>query len=255
MKPNIKVSVITVVYNGEKTIAEAINSVLSQDYENIEYIIVDGASKDGTMSIVNQFGNKISKVVSEPDKGLYDAMNKGLAMATGDIIGILNADDLYANNQVISAIVSAFDENPDLDAVSSDVAIYKEEDFSKPWRYYTAKSFRLWQFRLGIQPPHPGFFVKKAVYEQYGNFDTQYRISADFDLLLRFLFIHKIKVKFIKLLSVKMRDGGLSSQGLKSKILMNKEDLHSLRKNGVWSTGLLIWTKYLIKVFQLLKKG
>ena len=255
MKRNIKVSVITVVYNGEKTIAEAINSVLSQDYDNIEYIIVDGASKDGTMSIVNQFGNKISKVVSEPDKGLYDAMNKGLALATGDVIGILNADDLYANNQVVSAIVSTFEQNQELDAVSSDVAIYKEENFSRPWRYYAAKSFRLWQFRLGIQPPHPGFFVKRTVYEKYGNFDTQYRISADFDLLLRFLYIHKTKTKYIDLLSVKMRDGGLSSQGLKSKILMNKEDLHSLRKNGVWSFGLLIWSKYLIKVFQLLKNA
>lgn len=247
---NPKISIVTVVYNGSKTIAQCIDSVLAQNYPNIEYIVVDGNSKDGTQDIVKRYGTKVSTFISEPDKGLYDAMNKGVSVATGDIVGILNADDFFANNEVISQIAELFT-SKSVDAVCSSVAIYKDENFDKPWRLYNAKNFRLWQFRIGIQPPHPGFYVKKEWYDKLGLYDKQFKISGDFDLLLRMLFVNKIKAVYTDLLSVKMRDGGVSSKDFKSKVLMNKEDLTSLRKNGIKSNLFLIWCKYLLKIFQL----
>lgn len=249
---NLKVSIITVVYNGSKTIAQCIESVIGQNYPNIEYIVIDGNSTDGTQAIVAAYQHKISTFVSEPDKGLYDAMNKGVQRASGDIVGIVNADDFLADNLVISRIVKLFEDN-DTDAVCSSVAIYKNEDFVKPWRFYDATRFRLWQFRIGIQPPHPGFYVKRTYYQNLGLHDTQFRISGDFDILLRMLYVHKIKATYTKFISVKMRDGGISSKDWESKIKMNKEDLISLKKYGIKSNIVLIWFKYFIKVFQLLK--
>lgn len=248
---NLKVSIITVVYNGSQTIAQCIDSVINQTYSNIEYIVIDGNSSDGTQSIVSSYANKITTFISEPDKGLYDAMNKGIQRASGDIIGIVNADDFLADNQVISKIVAIFNSRQ-TDAVSSSIAIYKNDNFKKIWRFYNAKRFRLWQFRIGIQPPHPGFYVKKECYENFGIYDPQFSISGDFDLLLRMLYIHKIKCIYSDLISVKMRDGGISSKDFKSKIKMNREDLVSLRKNGIKSNILLIWLKYFIKFFQLI---
>lgn len=248
----MKISIVTVCYNANKHIHKCIESVLNQDYSNVEYIIVDGASNDGTKETIQSYGDKISTFVSEKDKGIYDAMNKGVALATGEVVGILNADDIYANNEVISTIAEAFEQNK-VDAICSDVGIYKDSDFTQQFRYYKASKFKLWQFRLGMQPPHPGFFVKNECYQKFGNFYDSYRISADFDLLMRFLWVHKIPYKNMDFMSVKMLDGGASASGLKSKIKMNKEDLDSLKRQGIYSNSLLIWSKYFFKVFQLVR--
>lgn len=239
------------MYNAEKTIAQAIESVINQTYTNIEYIVVDGKSSDNTPAIIQTYSKQISHYLSEPDKGLYDAMNKGVALATGDIVGILNADDFLADNTVIEKIANLFIQNPEIDAVSTDVAIYKGEYFSKAWRYYAAKSFRKWQFLLGIQPAHPGFYVKREFYLKHGNYRTDFRIAADFDLLLRFIYIHSCKVLYMPILCVKMRDGGISSKDFKSKVKMNKEIQKSLSDNKLPAFSFFIWLKYLIKIWQL----
>jgi glycosyltransferase involved in cell wall biosynthesis len=250
----MKISIITVCYNAEAHLKRCIESVLQQDYNNVEYVIVDGASKDNTVAIVESYGGRISKFVSEPDNGIYDAMNKGLALATGDVVGILNADDMYADSTVLSQIMSEFKSDSELQAVCTDVGIYKDSELNKLYRYYKASAFKLWQFRFGTQPPHPGFFIKRECYLNHGNFDENYRISADFDILLRMLKVHGVNYKNIPLLSVKMQHGGASNSGLKSRMIMNRENLHSLRKNGVFSLSLLIWSKYFWKVFQIFRK-
>lgn len=248
---NPKVSIITICYNAEKTIAQTIQSVLNQTYENIEYIIIDGASKDSTNKIIENFKPNISKVISEPDKGLYDAFNKGLNQVTGDIVGILNSDDFYPNISVIKDIVELFKSNTKAEAISTSVQIFKNNQFIQPFRTYHAKNFKPWQFRLGIQPPHPGFFITKTALSKVGNYNEKFRISGDFDWLLRAIWVHKIKVYYSNLVTVYMRDGGLSASGFSSKKRMNEENLNSLRANGFYSNLLLIYSKYLLKIFQL----
>lgn len=247
----MKVSIVTICYNAESTISDTIQSVLDQDYPNIEYIIIDGSSKDKTLEIVTSFDSNKIHLTSEPDKGLYDALNKGFMKANGDIIACLHADDKYAHPKVISDIVKQF-VNLKVEAISSSVHIFKDNQFDKPFRKYKANAFKLWQFRFGIQPPHPGFFVSKEVLQKVGYFDIAYRISGDFDWLLRLIKLNKTKVHYTPYVSVFMRDGGLSASGWKSKKLMNQEDLRSLKTHGIKSNLFLIYCKYLIKIFQLI---
>ena len=186
----MKVSLITVAYNSGKFIQDCMDSVLGQDYEDIEYIIIDGKSSDNTVELVQAKGDKISHFVSEPDKGIYDAMNKGLKLASGDIIGILNSDDFYANSQVISDVVNTF-KSENCDTLFGDLVFVQDEDLDKIVRYYPGKGFHPTQFAKGMMPPHPTFFAKKKVYEKVGLFDDSYKICADFDILVRMLHVHK----------------------------------------------------------------
>lgn len=248
----MKISIITVCYNSAATIEQCVQSVLNQTYKDIEYIVVDGNSTDGTQDIIKKYESNNLKFISEKDNGIYDAMNKGVKMATGDIVGILNSDDFYASNEVLEFIVSQF-KNNDIEGLSTDVAIYKNEDFDHPYRYYSATKWRKWMFRIGWQLPHPGFFVKKSCYDRVGLFDTQFRISADFDLLLRMVYKAKIRMKYVSFLSVKMRDGGASA-GIKNMSKANKEDNISLIKNGYFSWLPFIWLKYPFKAMQLFLK-
>jgi glycosyltransferase involved in cell wall biosynthesis len=247
----LKVSIVTICYNAESTISDTIQSVLYQDYPNIEYIIIDGASKDKTLEIVKSFNSDKIHLTSETDKGLYDALNKGFMKANGDIIACLHADDKYAHSKVISDIVELF-KNQKAEAVSSSVHIFKDNQFDKPFRKYKANAFKQWQFRFGIQPPHPGFFISKEVLHKVGYFDISYRISGDFDWLLRVIKLNKTKVYYTPYVSVFMRDGGISASGWKSKKLMNQEDLKSLKSHGIKSNLFLIYCKYLIKILQLI---
>ncbi len=244
----MKVSIITVCYNSAKTLEETIHSVLGQTYTDIEYIVIDGDSRDGTAAIISKYRSQIAQVVSEPDKGIYDAMNKGLALATGDVVGILNSDDIYAHSQVIADVVQAFS-NSSNDAVSTDVHIFSGNP-ANIVRKYRCTRWKPWMFRIGHQPPHPGFFVRKSCYTRYGFFDTHFRTAADFELLFRFIKVNKVSTLFLPYTSVLMRSGGASQQGFSAISNANSEVHAALKKHGYFSLLPLIWLKYLIKIFQ-----
>jgi glycosyltransferase involved in cell wall biosynthesis len=245
-----KISIITVCYNSATTIRETIDSVLAQDYPNIEYVIVDGDSTDATKQIITSYSDQISIFKSEKDNGLYDAMNKAIGLATGDIIGILNSDDVYATVDVISTVSREF-ETSGVDCVFGDLYYFKTGNKDKPLRYYRGKSFSRNKIRLGITPPHPTFFVKREMYEKYGKFDLQFRFAADFDLMLRFLYVHSISYSYIPKILVKMRLGGISTGGIRRLIEINKEDLRSYRKNCVRTNFFLFHIKYLFKILDV----
>ena len=249
----MKISIITVVWNNAATIKDAIDSVLTQTYENIEYIVVDGASTDGTVEIVQSYGEKISKFISEKDKGLYDAMNKGIGLSTGDIVGILNSDDFYIANDVIEKVVKEFEEKG-VDSVYADLVFVKPENLSKTVRYYDSSHFSPDKFAYGWMPAHPTFFVKREIYEKYGVFKTDYKIAADYELLTRFLGKNKVSYSYIKEPIVKMRIGGASTSGIKSNYILNKEIIRACRENDIYTNWLMVLSKYPKKILGLLKK-
>lgn len=248
----IRISIITVCFNSAATIRETIESVLSQDYKNIEYIIVDGSSTDGTQEIVNDYTSGIAKFISEKDKGLYDAMNKGIDLATGDVIGLLNSDDIFAHSHVISRVADIFGQK-NVEIVYGDLYYFRSGFPDKPLRFYLGGQFSLKKISYGLMPPHPTFFIKKSVYEKYGKFDTQYSLSADFDLILRFLGIHKVFFEYLPEVLVKMRMGGKSTSSLRRLLTMNREDLHSCKKHGIKTNIVKFYSKYLFKIFNLKK--
>lgn len=249
----MKVSLITVTYNASDHVRDCIESVLSQTHSDLEYIVIDGASSDNTMEIIREYSDRISHLISEPDDGLYDAMNKGIALATGDIVGILNADDLYSHKGVISKVVDVFNIT-DCDATFGDLVYFKTEEPDKITRFFPGKGFHPRQFAKGIMPPHPTFFVKRSLYESFGRFDTQFDICADFDLMVRFLYQNHATYTYIPEVLVRMRTGGSSTQGIQSTLTINKEMLRSCKQNGIATSLPKIYSKYFKKVFQLVKK-
>lgn len=248
----MKISVVTVVYNNASTIAHAIDSVLSQDYDDIEYIIVDGKSTDGTVAIIESYGSMIQQFVSEKDKGIYDAMNKGIKMATGDVIGILNADDFFHDTTTISKIAAAFNEDEKLDATIADIVFIKGEDYDKVLRRYSAKSWRPTKFAWGYMPPHPSFFCKKYLYEKLGYHQTDYKIAADYELLIRFFLVNKIRYKYLPIITTRMRMGGASTRNINSIITLNREIKRGCEENDVYTNYLMIYSKYFFKPFEFL---
>jgi glycosyltransferase involved in cell wall biosynthesis len=242
----MKFSIITVVYNNE-CIGTAIESVIRQDYPWIEYIIVDGGSTDHTLDIIGAYRNKIQKVVSEPDLGIYDAINKGIKLATGDILGLLHADDFLSDDNVISRIAAVFKQYPNINAAYADVIFTDREDLGKVTRYYSSRHFKPWMFKFGFQPAHPTFYAKRDLFAQYGLYSTRYKIAGDFELLMRFLYIHKVKALYVKDVWVKMRMGGVSTAGLKSLLRLNGEILHACRSNEVYTNTLMVYSKYMVK--------
>ena len=249
----MKVSIITISYNVEDTISDTIKSVINQDYENIEYIIVDGASKDKTISIIKSFGFSVSKFISEPDKGIYDAMNKGLALATGDIIGILNADDIYADTNVICKVVNRFQEDK-VEGLYADLVYVKRDDTNKITRYWRSGNYSKGKFLKGWMPPHPTFFVKREIYEKYGNFNLDLRSAADYEIMLRFIHKHEIKITYLPCIITKMRVGGQSNVSLKNRIKANKEDREAWKINGLKPGVFTLIRKPLSKVGQFFKR-
>ena len=248
----LKISIITVVLNNKETIQDAISSVLDQTYKDIEYIIIDGASTDGSIETIKSYGDKITKFVSEPDKGLYDAMNKGIKLATGDVIGILNSDDFYIDEFVIERVVREF-EKKQVDSVYADLVYVNPENLDKIVRYYDSSHFNPQRFAYGWMPAHPTFFVKRKAYEKYGVFRTDLKIAADFDILARFLYIHKISYSYTKEVLVKMRTGGVSTS-FNSIWINNIETLRVCRDNGIKTNIFKILSKYPAKISGLLKK-
>lgn len=248
----MKVSIITVSYNSEKTIQDTISSVLNQSYTDIEYIIIDGGSNDKTAEIVRKYGNKISKFVSEKDSGIYDAMNKGIKIATGEVIGTLNADDLYANTQVVSEVVSAMSKN-EADVCWGDLVYVKSDDLNKIIRNWKSSDYGVGKFKNGWHPPHPTFFVKKEIYKKYGYFDQQFKIAADYELMLRFLEKYKVRSCYIPSVLVKMRLGGVSNRNLKNIMQANLESYKAWQVNGLKVNPLRIILKPLSKLGQYFK--
>ena len=249
-----KISVITISYNAEKEIEKTILSVISQTYSNIEYLIIDGASKDDTMVIVNKYKDRISHIVSEPDKGIYDAMNKGIRMATGDIIGILNSDDFYTSPDVLKAIAEAFEKEASLDAVYGDIHFVRPDRLDKCVRYYSGKSFKRSRMKFGFMPPHPSFYMRRKCYEKYGLYKTDYKICADFEFMLRTIYLHQIKTQYIPMDMVTMRMGGASTAGLAVHKLIMQEHLRAYRENGLYTNVFLQSLRYLCKLTEFLKR-
>lgn len=249
----MKVSIITVTFNSEKTLFDTMKSVLSQTYNNIEYIIVDGLSDDNTTNIIKEFQPKFAgkmKWISEPDKGIYDAMNKGISMSTGDIIGILNSDDFFTNNFVVERLIDSFQDNS-IDAVYGDIHFVNSTNLKKIVRYYSSKFFKPWLFRFGFMPAHPSFYCRKSCYDQFGMYSLEYKIASDYDLLIRFLYKQKIKVKYLAIDFVTMRTGGVSTENLHSRILLNKEIVRACKKYGIYTNLYFLLFKYIYKVFEL----
>lgn len=246
----MKVSVITVTYNSAKTLARTADSVLKQTYPDLEYVVVDGGSTDGTVDIIKGYEEKFEgrlRFISEKDNGIYDAMNKGIMMATGDIVGILNSDDFFTSNNVVERIVQEF--SSDVDAVYGDVHFVKENDLNKNVRYYSGKPYKPWMVRYGFIPPHPSFYVRKTAYEKYGLYDTCFRISADVEMIARLTFVNKIPTKYIHMDFVTMLVGGESTKSLRNRWLGTKEDLIACQKLGIKSNIVLVHFKYFIKSF------
>jgi len=228
----MKVSIITVSYNAKQTIKHTIESVLNQKYKDIEYIIIDNESKDGTGDIIKSYKDKISKIIIEKDKGIYDAMNKGIKNAKGDLIGFINADDFYINDNVINDVVEAVTIYKK-DSVYADLIYVDKYNIDIIRRYWKSGSYDIKNFKLGWQPAHPAFFVKKAIYEKYGLYDIKFKIAADFELMLRFLFKHKITTHYIDKPIIKMRYGGASNNSFKNIISGNIDCLRAFKKNGI----------------------
>ena len=241
----MKISIITVCFNSEKTIEDTIKSVELQTYPNIEYIIIDGNSKDCTNEIVAKYKDVVTVHVSESDNGLYDAMNKGIHLATGDILGILNSDDVLANSNTIKNIVDSLGEN---DGVYGDVGFYAEDSFSAKKRHYSSKGFTKEKFSRGMMPAHPSFYVKKDCYEKAGSYRTDFKIASDFDMVLRIFSLPNTSFTYFEDEIVKMRLGGVSTSGFMSNYILNKEILESCKSNGIKANWLSILSKYPSKI-------
>lgn len=247
----MKISIITVCFNSQDYIRSTIESVLSQDYHDIEYIVVDGKSTDGTIEIIKSFGSKISKWVSEPDLGIYDAMNKGINMATGEIIGIVNSDDFFHRKDSISKVAESFKNYP-VQSVFADIIFVKRDNPGKVVRYFSSENFKPWKMRFGFIPAHPTFFTYKANFMKYGSYDPSFDIGADFELLLRFLYKHKISYKYIPIDLMKMRTGGVSTRSLKSTLIINQENLRAFKINEFYTNYVFLFSRYFIKIFHYL---
>ena len=249
----MKITVITIAYNAAATIEATIQSVINQDYKNLEYIIVDGASKDETLNIVHKYDSHISKIVSEPDAGVYDAMNKGLNLASGDVIAILNADDTYANPHVLSRVIEAL-ETSGADTCYGDLIYVDRINPDKTTRTWISGAYKKQAFLNGWMPPHPSFFAKRQLYLDYGVFNTQLRTSADYELMLRFLFRYNATTVYINEVIVKMKVGGQSNASLRNRIKANQEDRLSWKINGLKPKNLTLIKKPLRKIIQFWKR-
>lgn len=250
----MKISIITATFNSASTVRNTFESVLGQTYSNIEYIVIDGLSKDNTVDIIKEYEHKFNgrmRWISEKDNGLYDAMNKGIAMATGDVIGILNSDDFYTSNDTLDVIAETM-KDTGVDAVYGDIHFVNDDNFNKCVRYYSSAIFKRSLMLIGLMPAHPSFYCKKEVYTKYGAFDTTYKIGADFESLLRYIYINRIKTKYIKKDFVTMRTGGASTESFNSRKQIMKDHLKAMKKHGIKSNLFILSLRYPYKIYELL---
>jgi glycosyltransferase involved in cell wall biosynthesis len=247
----MKISIITVCYNSATTIEKTIISVASQTHTNIEYIIVDGNSEDNTLAVIRKYKDRVSKWISEPDKGLYDAMNKGIALATGDLIGIINSDDTFQSDTVI-ADIAAFHNNNDIDASVGDIVQHKTD--GSVVRRYSAKNWSPDKLTIGYMPPHPSIFFKKELFSKYGYYELDFKIGADYELITRFFLKNKVNWKYSGIITTAMLVGGLSSSGTTSYHLITKEIQNALTMNGIIFSPFKIRIRFLWKIVGFLKR-
>lgn len=249
MEKKLKISIITVCYNSVDTISTSIQSVLSQDYLDVEYIIIDGSSNDGTINIIRSFLDQIDYFISEEDKGIYDAMNKGILHATGDIVGILNSDDFYSSDNVLTQVANTFN-TFDCDSVYSDLVYVKYNNISKIVRYWKSGLFSIAKLKRGWMLPHPTFFLRRELYDKYGLYNTELKSAADYEMILRLLYKYNITVRYIPKILVNMRQGGVSNSSLWNRIKANKEDLLAWKINQLYQPYFIRLKKPLIKIKQ-----
>jgi glycosyltransferase involved in cell wall biosynthesis len=249
----LKVSIITAVFNGVHTVEDCIASVKNQINVDKEHIVIDGGSLDGTVNVIKKLETNLTSWVSEPDNGIYEAMNKGIALATGDIVGILNADDFYVNNLVLARITEEF-QKKSVEALFADLVYVRPDNLNRIVRLYSGANFSLNKLNYGWMPPHPTFFVKREVYEKFGVFKTDYKIAADYELVTRFLAKHKIQFSYLPEVIVKMRIGGVSTSSFKNTWILNMEILRACEENGIKTNIFKIFSKYFVKSFQLIKR-
>lgn len=248
------ISIITTTYNSKATIAWTIESVFRQSYKDIEYWVIDGDSNDGTLDVLRyyepMFGGRMH-VISEPDKGIYDAMNKGIKQCTGDVVGILNSDDYFTSDDIIENIAKAF-EDENIDAVYGDIHFIHDEEPEKIVRYYSSKMFKPFWLRFGFMPAHPSFYARRDIYNKYGMYSLDYKIAADYDMMVRLFYKYKIKAKYIKKDFVTMRTGGISTKNFKNRMLITQEDVKACKRNGMYTNPFFISIKYFYKIFEFL---
>jgi glycosyltransferase involved in cell wall biosynthesis len=248
----LKISVVTAVYNRHNTVAHAIESVRVQNYPHVEHIVQDGGSTDGTLAVIAQLADASMRMVSEPDGGIYDAINRGIARASGEVIGLMHSDDFFAHGCVLTKIAAAF-ADPRVDGVYGDLEYVATDDPSRIIRHWHSGEYRPPKLRRGWMPPHPTLYLRRAVYERWGLYDTDFRIAADYDAILRYLLKGGIHLAYVPEVLVKMRVGGESNRSLSRIILKSREDLRAIRRNGVGGLGTLA-LKNLSKIGQFIWK-
>lgn len=247
------ISIITVTFNSASTVLSTFESILSQTYSDIDYIVVDGGSTDGTIDIIKQYEGKFGgrmRWISEKDHGIYDAMNKGILMAKGDVVGILNSDDFFTSDDVVKTVADQFTD--DLDAVYGDIHFVHPNNLNKCVRYYSSKNFRQWAIRFGYMPAHPSLYIKKWVFEKYGTYSLDYKIASDFDMVARIFCKYKIRTKYIQKDFVTMRTGGISTSKFSHRLLITKEDVKACKNNGIYSNFFFCSVKYITKIFEFI---
>ena len=244
----MKVSIITACYNSANTLEHTIQSVINQDYPQIEYIVIDGASTDGTQNIILKYHSSIAKTISEPDRGMYDAMNKGIALATGDVIGILNSDDVYMNSHVVTDLMAQM-QKARADVVFADLILVDENNPEHILRYYDSGQFHPSRFQYGWMPAHPTVFVKKRIYDEVGLFKTNYQIAADYEMLIRILAVNKASYAYLPKPVVRMRAGGASTAGLSRNWILNTEIVRACQENGIYSNMAMLLLKIPTKLW------
>lgn len=241
----MKISIITVCFNSDATIADTLRSVRTQSYPDIEHIVVDGGSTDRTAEIVSAEGCRVSKYICEPDRGIYDAMNKGIGLASGDVIGFINADDFYASENALTKVADQF-RHPGIDGCYGDLCYVKQFDTQAIVRYWRASPFQCGAFASGWCPPHPTFFVRRTIYERYGRFDLSYRIAADIELMMRFMETHQLRTRYLPEVLVKMRMGGTTNKSIVNIAKQNGEILRALKKHGLPANPLMFLGKKVV---------
>lgn len=252
---NMKISIVTAAYNSGKTIRDTLESVLRQTYDNYELIVKDGGSKDNTLDICREYEERFKgrmKIISSPDKGIYDAMNQGVSSASGDIVGILNSDDFYTSDDILERIAGEYNADTYLEALYGDIHFVSPNNLMKCTRYYSSSYFRPWLLRFGFMPAHPSFYVRKAVYDTYGLYDLQFRTSSDFEWMVRLFTKYHIRAKYIHKDFVTMRSGGESTAGMEAKRKVNNDIVASLKKNGIFTCEAFKYIRYAWKGIELL---